>query len=221
MKNRIKNYFATFGNTIWSLFVSGLLTLLPITLTIAIFNVSFKILKGWLAPIRNFEPELLRAIPFSELFLVLIFIVLIGIVLKVFILQTLIHALERIVFKMPLVRTLYSGIKQLVHAFNPQDKVSFKRVVLIEFPRQGIYSVGFLTSELPEELSPEKSKAYFNIFVPTTPNPTTGFFFMVSREHFLETQLSRQEAMALIISGGIIQPERFTKSQESTTRTTL
>ena len=108
-------------------------------------------------------------------------------------------------------RPIYGGIKQLVQAFNPHDNVSFKHVVLVEFPRKGIYSMGFMTSEMPAELTPDQATTYYNIFVPTTPNPTSGFFLVAAKENVHIVNISRQEAMALIISGGTIQPERFTQ----------
>lgn len=124
-------------------------------------------------------------------------------------LNPLIHALERLVFKTPLVSPIYSGIKQLVHAFSTQDHISFKRVVYIEFPRQGVYSIGFLTSEVPVALSPSATVRFFNVFIPTTPNPTSGFLVMFPENTLITSDLTRQEAMSLIISGGIIQPDRF------------
>lgn len=214
MKKTFENFFSKISYFIGYVFVKGLITILPLTLTIALLNVSFKILKNWLQPIYKWEPEYLKAIPFSEFLLAILVILIIGTFVNIFILGTLVHVLESVVFKIPLVRPIYSGIKQLVHAFNPQDKVSFKKVVIIEFPRKGIYSLGFLTSELPLELTPDTSMKYFNVFVPTTPNPTTGFFFMVSEDNVKVIDLSRQEAMALIISGGIIQPERFSTMQK-------
>ena len=198
----------------WSLFLKGLLTLLPIALTLAIFNVSFKILKRWLAPLSHIQPPFITGLPFSEVIVALVVIFLVGIILDVFLLHWLVHAFEKLISRIPLVRPIYAGIKQLVHAFNPQDKISFKQVVLVEFPRKGIYSLGFLTSQLPSDLLKDGDHTYFSVFVPTTPNPTTGFFLVVAPEHFTLVNLSRQEAMALIISGGIIQPERFTQKQE-------
>lgn len=218
MKKIIKTTTRKFIDTIWSLFLSGLLTLLPIAITIGIFNFTLRIIKnwlepiyekGWLKPIHKLEPSFLHSIHFSELILVVGIIVLVGLVLRIFILRSLLHAAESVLNKVPLVRTVYSGIKQLVDAFNPHDKVSFKQVVLIEFPRKGIYSLGFMTSELAGSLTPEQNNQYMSVFVPTTPNPTTGYFFIVARDQIFPVDLSRQEAMALIISGGIIQPERF------------
>jgi len=199
---------------LWGIFLKGLLTLLPVTLTIALLNFSFKILKSWLRPIYNLEPEFLREIPFSEFLLTFFFIVIIGIILNVLVLNSLWATFENLIGKIPLVRPIYNGIKQLIQAFNPDDKHSFKHVVYIEFPRKDVYSIGFMTGETPASISPDSKNVYYNVFIPTTPNPTAGFFLMVLKEQVIITELTRQEAMALIMSGGIIQPHRMNNGHE-------
>lgn len=199
---------------LWSLFLSGLLTILPLTLTLALFSVSFKLITGWLSPIQQYIPTYItKTVPYAEVIIAIGVVFLIGTILKLFVLNTLIHTIERWIIRLPLVRPVYSGIKQLIHAFSIQDKISFKRVVLIEFPRSGIYSVGFLTNELSSEIAPHQNERYFNVFIPTTPNPTTGFFIIVKEAEVTIINLTRQEAMAMIISGGIIQPDRFTHKE--------
>lgn len=194
---------------IWSLFLSGLLTIAPIALTIVVFTMSFRLIISWLAPIAHLQPAFLSWIPHSEIILALMFILVVGIVVQLVILNPLIHSVERLVFKTPLVSPIYSGLKQLIHAFSTQDHISFKRVVYVEFPRQGAYSIGFLTSEVPVALSPLETVRFFNVFIPTTPNPTSGFLVMFPEGSLITSDLTRQEAMSLIISGGIIQPDRF------------
>lgn len=197
---------------LWSLFLGGLITLLPITLTIAVFHTSFKILAGWLAPVRAYVPEqIANLIPYSEIISIILLIFLFGIILRVFVLHTVIHAIEEIIVKIPLIRPIYSGIRQLIQAFSIQDKITFKQVVLVEFPRPGIHSVGFLTSELASELTLGNSQKCYGVFIPTTPNPTSGYFVIVPASDIHVVDLTRQEAMAMIISGGIIQPERLNK----------
>lgn len=197
---------------LWSLFLNGLLTILPIIITLAIFNTSFRLLKSWLEPVTHVCPPYLGCIPHAEFFIAIAIIFLIGTVIKVFMLRSLVNAIESLLLKVPIIRTVYSGIQQLVRAFNPQDHLTFKQVVLLEFPRKGIYSIGFLTTELPTALSPEEGKSYVNVFVPTTPMPTSGFFVIIERELTIPTGMTHQEAIAMIISGGIIKPERFTQS---------
>lgn len=199
---------------IWSLFLHGLLTILPITVTLAIFNVSFKLLKSWLEPVTQFCPTYLICIPHVEIFVAIILIFLVGTILKLFMLRSLVHTLEALVLKLPIIRTVYRGVQQLVNAFNPQDQISFKQVVYVEFPREGVYSVGFLTSEMPPELAPATDTSYVSVFIPTTPMPTSGFFILIARHKIMSTRLTHQEAIAMIISGGIIHPERFGSGSE-------
>lgn len=207
---RKKNILIRFLSYLWSLFLNGLFTILPITLTIIIFNASFKLIIGWFEPLQAYiKPTILGTIPYAEVVLIIVSIFLIGTIMKILVLRTIIHAIEGLFFKIPLIRPVYSGIKQLVQAFSIQDKITFQNVVVVEFPRKGIYSLGFMTSELPTEIAPQNGENFYNIFIPTTPNPTSGYFVMISQESVRTIDLTRQEAMAMIISGGIIQPERF------------
>lgn len=200
-------------HSLWSLFLSGLFTLLPITLTIALFSTSFKLITGWLQPLKAFtQSTFLDAIPYAEVMVAIIAILLIGAFIQIVVLNPLIHAFENLIFRIPLVRPVYSGIKQLVAAFSFQNKVTFQQVVIVEFPRKGMYSIGFLTGELSSAIAPNRDEKFFNIFIPTTPNPTTGFLVMLSEKDIHPVNdLTRQEAMTMVISGGIVQPDRFKK----------
>jgi uncharacterized membrane protein len=169
------------------------------------------LLKSWLEPIAKICPTYLVCLPHAEIFLAIVTIFLIGTVLKIFMLRSLVHAFEGLLLRVPIISTVYSGIQQLVKALNPKDVITFKQVVMLEFPRQGVYSIGFLTSEMPQSLAPEADKEFVNVFIPTTPMPTSGFFVVVPRDKVITSKLTHQEAIALIISGGIIRPERFTK----------
>ncbi len=198
--------------------LNGILTILPLTLTIGLFMISARIIVSWLNPVQEFieHPILfISTIAYKtiayQLFLIFCIIFVIGIIVRTLLLKQFILNAEELLFKIPLVRPVYSGIKQLVHAFSVQDKVTFKKVVLVEFPRPGIFSVGFMTNEFPVEISPDQHKRFFNVFIPTTPNPTSGFFVILSEDNFTDINLTPQEAMAMVISGGIIQPDRFIK----------
>jgi len=193
-------------NYFWKLFLNGLLTLLPITLTIVVFKITFNLIINWLEPLRRIVPPYLD-IPYGEVIVAILLIFLIGTILKIFVLRSILNAIENILIKLPLVRPIYSGIKQLVQAFGSHDKITFKKVVLIEFPRKGMFSLAFLTSELEPELAPNKEEKFYNIFIPTTPNPTSGYFIILPEQDIHVMNITRQEAMAMIISGGIIQPK--------------
>lgn len=221
----IKKFFQRIFEGIWSLFLNGLITLLPITLTFGIFAITLKVLNSWLQPIKDWQPiianrvpylaTILSYVPFPEIVLAILIILLVGTILKLFVIHSLVNTIESILFKVPLIRTVYAGIKQLVNALNPANEMTFQRVVLVEFPRKGVYSLGFMTNELQKDLAPENESAqHFCVYIPTTPNPTSGFVIIVPHDQIMPTELSRQEAMALIISGGIIQPERFAQQWE-------
>lgn len=224
MLRHIKRFFHHLVDGIWSLFLNGLITLLPIVLTFGIFALTLKVLRSWLQPIKEWQPVLadrvpylatiFSYVPFAEIILAILIIILVGTILKLFVLHSLINAIEGILFRVPLIRTVYAGIKQLVNALNPANEMSFQKVVLIEFPRKGIYSLGFMTNQLQSDLAPNDGTNHFCVYVPTTPNPTSGFVVIVSDDQIIPTELTRQEAMALIISGGIIQPERFARQWE-------
>src|SRR3990167_1099113 len=192
-----------------SVFLNGFLTLLPITLTILIIRSSFRVIKFWLEPIYNLEPAFLQNIPHSEFFFVLLFIFLVGLVLKFFILKQIIKLLEKyIIGRLPLIRTFYTGIKQLARSLTSADQESMHQVVMIKFPSDGIHSLGFLTGRFPKELAPDTTNNYWNVYVPTTPNPTTGYYIILTEDKFRKIDLTRKEAMTIIISGGIIKPRQ-------------
>jgi len=196
-------------NMIRSLFVSGLLTLLPIILTIALFVFTFGLLKSWLKPVYVIMPEMLKQIPHSEIILTIFAIFMVGLVLRMLLLQPLIDWIESLFSRIPLVRQVYFGIKQLVYAFHPREEESFQDVVLIQFPRTGIYSIGFITGTTASSIMHGKDKQMYNVFIPNTPNPTTGYYIIVAEDDCIRVPLTRQEAMTIVISGGIITPERF------------
>ena len=190
--------------------MNGLLTLLPIAVTVGIVTFSFKLLKNLFAPLQKFQNiiPLLKNIPHAEFIIGIGAIFIAGIVLKSFIMRYVFELFERIVNYVPLVKLVYRGTKQLVSAFSPDDSLSFQQVILVEFPRQGVYSIGFQTNKLSESLSPDKDRQFYNVFIPTSPNPTTGYFLIVREGDFRPINLTTQEAMAMIISGGIIQPDK-------------
>ena len=192
-----------------SAFLNGFFTLLPLALTFWLFRTLFKLVKGWLEPLSYFIPKSLCCIPHSEIIIVTIFIILMGIILKLFLLKSIVHALEdKIVFKIPLIKQVYGGIKQLVHALTSHDQTSFHTVVLIEFPRVGTYSLGFLTNRLDVDFN--TGKKLCSIFIPTTPNPTTGYLILIPESDCKVIDINTQEAMTMIISGGIVIPNKLT-----------
>lgn len=197
-----------YASTLKSIFLKGLFTLLPMVLTLAILNFFFNLIKSWLHPIYELEPEFLQRIYHSEIVLVIMVIFTVGLIVQLFALTHIFERIEQVIVRrIPLLRQIYFGIKQLVSALNPQDNMSFKHVVYVPF-LQGGCALGFMTNDVAPSLAPDTEQAYVSVFVPTTPNPTTGFYLVVPKKSCTIVNLTRQEAMALIISGGIVQPER-------------
>lgn len=192
-----------------SIFLNGLFALLPLALTLGIITFVLNLVTSWLNPLKTvIATYLYITFPYIELLLLIIFIFLVGTILKIFLLRTIAHSLESMIGRIPIIRPVYNGIKQLVQALNFKDEASFKKVVLVEFPRKGMYSLGFITSEMSSSLLPVNKDRYYNVFIPTTPNPTSGFFIIVPEGDIEVIDITRQEAMTMIISGGIIQPKR-------------
>ena len=199
-----------------SLFIKGLLTLLPLALTLALANFFFNLIKSWLHPVYRLEPEFLQQIPHSEILLVLVVIFGVGLIMQLFIVTHIVDAIENSIFsRIPLLRQIYFGIKQLVNALNPSDQITFKHVVHVPFGAPGTYALGFLTNYIDANNSPEETEKYVSVFVPTTPNPTTGFYLVVPEKACKIVNITRQEAMTVIISGGILQPERTTRTSDA------
>lgn len=192
------------------LFATGFVFLLPITITFSLFNFFFNVIIKWLKPIKKLNIPFLNIIPHYEILILIVFIFLMGVVLKAFFAKPLIQVFEEALNRIPFVRTIYMGTQKLVHAFTGHDQASFKKVVIVEYPRQGIYSIGFLTKDIPHEIS---IKDLVGVYIPHTPNPASGNFIMVPKNSIFETDLTRHEATALVISGGIVQPNRYSQKQ--------
>ncbi|MDD2707755.1 MAG: DUF502 domain-containing protein [Verrucomicrobiae bacterium] len=116
--------------------------------------------------------------------------------------------LERMVLQVPVLNKVYAGSKQIIEGFSPDKKSGFERVVLVEFPRAGSYAVGFVTGEDRGILAMEGKKGMLTVFVPTTPNPTSGFLLVVASEQVKNLDVSVAEGIKLVISGGTAIPER-------------
>ena len=108
--------------------------------------------------------------------------------------------------KFPLINLIYNTVKQIVDTFTQQQKAVFQEVVLIEYPRKGVYAIGFLTNRAKGEIQALTGEELVNVFVPTTPNPTSGFLLMLPKESVVSMQMSISDGMKLIISGGAVVP---------------
>lgn len=195
-------------------FVSGLLLLAPVGVTI--FVIDFLIQRVG-APTRRFifffiPPDrttfvwLEYGLYIAAVFAVAVLITLLGWFSQRLLGRVLVNTFERVVDNVPVVRSVYNTVKQIRDTFVQQEKAVFQRSVLIEYPRRGVWVLGFLTGQGKGEIQQRTDSDLLNVFIPTTPNPTSGFLLMVPREDVHDLDMSIPDAMKLIISGGAVVP---------------
>ena len=190
-------------DTIRRMFVSGVLVIVPIIATVIVLNFLFHTVDGILSPIL--ERFLGYSIPGMGLLATILLILLAGAFARNVIGSRLFSVGELLFVRTPLVRTVYSAAKQLVEAVTvPQRKV-FQRAVLVEYPRKGIYAIGFAAAETNLQDGPLTGKLVA-IFVPSTPTPVTGFVIMVPADEVYELDISTENVIKMLVSGGIATP---------------
>lgn len=188
-------------------FLSGLVVFLPIALTVYLFFLALNFADGFFG--RVFDKFGLSIGEFRGLsFIIGIYIIiLIGFFTTNFLGKKIHGFFERIVLKLPFFRQVYPALKEMaVFLFQNERASSFKQVVLVEYPRKGIYSMGFLTNDSSREMNERTGKDLCNVFVPSSPGPLTGFTIMVSRKEIIATHISIEDAFKFIVSGGVVNP---------------
>ena len=191
---RLRNYF-----------IAGIVVLIPIGITIYltlfIISISSKILPKEINP-NHYLPY---NIPGVEIFITLFLITFIGWLSLSFLGKKLLNIFNKILKKIPILRTIYSAIGQMTETFTNNNKQE-KNVVLVEYPRKGTWAVGFATKKNSGEISDKTKKELINVFVPTTPNPTSGFLLMFPIDEVIFLDLSFEEASKFIVSAGTSNP---------------
>ena len=186
-------------------FIAGVVVLIPIGITIYltlfIISISSKILPKEINP-NHYLPY---DIPGVEIIITLILITLIGWLSLSFIGKRMLSLLNSILKRIPILRTIYSALGQMTETFTKTDNK--KNVVLVEYPRKGSWAVGFATRENSGEIIDKLKKKLINVFVPTTPNPTSGFLLMYPKEDVIYLDLTFEEASKFIVSAGTSNPD--------------
>lgn len=188
-------------------FITGALVSLPLVVTVYVLWFAFSFLDNALG--RLVSLALGRSVPGAGMVLTVLLLLSVGMFATNVVGRRLIGLGERIVLTIPLVRTIYHSVKQVIEAFSLQgNRGSFRRVVLVEYPRRGVYAVGFVTNEDVEAVEVGDGKRLLAVFVPTTPNPTSGFVLFVPRGDVIPVDMTVEQAFKGIISGGILMPDR-------------
>ena len=184
-------------------FIHGIILVIPLGVTIWVIAWLFNLIDGMLSPIITWGFG--HPIPGLGFAIIIISTVLIGYFgIKTGQRKTF-SFFERYVMKIPIVGSIYGNIRQVVDSFTASNGSKFLEVVFMEFPRNGIYTVGFVTSEAKDR----EGKKVLNVFIPTAPNPTSGFLQIVSESDVVHTTMSINEAMKMVISAGRVSPDNI------------
>ncbi len=191
-------------------FMSGLLVLVPLLVTIWVLRLIIGAMDHVLLPIvlRPFFPGV--ELPKHYYGLGAVFtvatVILVGALARSFLMGRLVAFGERLIGRIPFVGVVYSAVKQLTETVVRKEHKDFRRVALVPFPHEGVYSIGFVTGVAVGEVQRRTQERVINVFIPTTPNPTTGFYIMVPEEKTPFLQVTVEDAFKLVMSGGIVSP---------------
>ena len=193
-------------------FLTGLVVIAPVGLTIWLIWTVIGWIDGVVLPLvpQQFRPDQYIGINLRGVGVIifLIFTIIVGWVAKGIIGRSLIRYAESLVDRMPVVRSIYSGIKQISETVFAQTERSFEKACLVQYPRKGIWAIGFISTEARGEVArkAETSGRLLSVFIPTTPNPTSGFLLYFPEEDVIELDMSLEDAAKLVISAGLVYP---------------
>ncbi|MDC0071120.1 MAG: DUF502 domain-containing protein [Alphaproteobacteria bacterium] len=190
-------------------FLTGIVVAAPITVTgwVAIWFIQS--VDGWFSP---FAPDSFGSLPFSipgfGIISAFIILTLLGALTSNFFGNAVINYGERLVDRLPIIRNIYGALKQIFQTIASKSDNNFQRVVMLEYPRKDCWAIAFVTTEAKGEIKANHDKELLCVFLPTTPNPTSGFLLFVPKEEVIELDMSVESAAKLIISAGLVMPEK-------------
>ena len=179
--------------------IAGLLAIVPIAVTFWILKFLFTFLDSLASP---FLKKVGIEIPGLGIILTLLFIFVLGLFITNVLGKTLFNWGEKILAKLPIVNTIYNTIKQITSAFSGSSVKSFEQVIFIQYPREGLWTMCFVTNQSKNE----NGDTFYHVFVPTTPNPTSGVFIVIPKKDAIHPDISVEDGLKAIISGGILDP---------------
>ena len=206
------NKSKSFLSKIRSYFLTGVIITAPVGLT---FYVAILFIGFVDSRVRNIIPEkyhydnlLPIEIPGIGLLFVFILLTFIGFLTAGLIGRFIIKLGERIISRLPIIRSVYGALKQIFESVIASSSKSFREVVLIEYPRKGVWAIGFITGDTKGEVQNATKENMVNVFLPTTPNPTSGFLLFVPRKDVIILDMNVEEGIKMVISGGIVTPKQ-------------
>lgn len=186
--------------------ISGLVVWLPILAVFVVVRFIVRLADGLFSQVPNKELWG-HHIPGLSLIFTLLVIFLTGLIVNYFAGHYIVNAWERLMMRIPVIRSIYSAVKQMIGAFTQEQGESFRKVLLIQYPREGIYTIGFQTSNRIR--MPTVSDELVTVFIPTTPLPTSGFVILVAKKDVIELNISVETAFKMIVSLGVVKPDSF------------
>ncbi len=193
--------------------IAGLLVWLPLGITIFIIKILLDLLsQTYLLIPEGLRPENLFGvtIPGFEIIMAIIILFSTGLVAANYLGKTLVETWEKFLDKIPLVRSIYSPLKKFAELVLSDQTQSFSKVLLIQYPRKGLYSLCFQTSKDVGEIQEKSGEDVVCVFIPTTPNPTSGYIIMIPKDEVIELDMSVEDALKMIISLGVVVPSSDT-----------
>ena len=197
------------GEALRRYFIAGILAFAPLGITIWAVAWIIQRLDNLLLPrvLTMFGLESNTALPFVGALFTLVVILMMGVVARHLFGGELVRAWERLLKRVPVARNIYAGVKQLFEAiFRDTDQSQFNRVVLVEYPRKGVYAIAFTTGPSAGPLARIDGQAVVNCFLPTTPNPTSGYYLLIPEDQLQEVDISVEDAFKLVMSAGLVAP---------------
>lgn len=195
------------------IFITGLLASIPLVVTLALLSWVF-------TKLDRISPIMTKAligigvplppgyrIPGLGIVVTIVLVLSIGFFTTTFIGRRIVEWAEGLFDKIPFVRTIYGGVKQIVEAIASQQAQTFRQVVMVEYPRKGLFSLGFVTCDSKGEVQDADDRHLINVFIPTTPNPTSGMLIIVPQDDIINLAMTVEEGIKLIMSGGILTPK--------------
>ena len=198
-------------NKIRSWFLTGFLVMTPLILTVYVAWAFITFVDNLVVPLVPFNYRPSNFLPFSipglGLIIVFIFTTLVGLLATGLFGRTLIRIWENLLNRMPVVRSVYSAIKQILETVMATQSDAFRQAVLVQYPRKDIWAIGFVTGSTKGEVGKRVDKKMVNVFMPTTPNPTSGFLLFFPEEDLIFLNMSVEDALKLVVSGGMVVPK--------------
>ncbi len=205
-----KRLLARVKDSLKSNLIAGILFLTPVAATFYFLKFSIQWLDRILVVIPDaYRPESYLPFPVPGMGVIVLVLILFitGVVVRNYLGRKLVGLWDMIIIRIPIVNKFYTSIKQLIETVMHGTGKEFQRVVLVEFPRAGVYSVAYVTGISSGEVQRKTKRRMLNLYVPTTPNPTSGYYLIVPEEEVVPLEMSVEDSFKLLISGGIINPE--------------